>query len=79
MGLVLLARSNLDAVKHQYVAGQHRSHPLEVLPIAADVTNTDQVAAAAAHIEATFGRIDVVHNAGYLERCGRIADSDPRG
>ncbi|EKM53734.1 uncharacterized protein PHACADRAFT_211397 [Phanerochaete carnosa HHB-10118-sp] len=77
-GLVLLARSNLDVVKQQCLAAQGPGRPLEVLTLAADITDTDQVAAAAAHVETTFGRVDVVvNNAGYLERCGRIADSDP--
>ena len=77
-GLILLARSSLDAVKEQCLAAQRRGHPLEVLAVQTDVANNEQVVAAAKRVEDTFGRVDVViNNAGYAERYNYIADSDP--
>ena len=77
-GLVLLARSRLDAIEEQCLAAQQPGHPLEVLTVQTDVANNGQVVAAAKQVEETFGRVDVViNNAGYLERYNYIADSDP--
>ena len=77
-GLVLLARSSLDAVKERCLATQRPGCPLEVMTIQTDVANNDQVVAAAKQVEDTFGRVDVViNNAGYAERYNYIADSDP--
>ena len=77
-GLVLLARSGLDAVKEQCLAVQRPGHPLEVLTVQVDVANNDQVVAAVKQVEDTLGHVDVViNNAGYLERYNYIADSNP--
>lgn len=76
--MVLLARSSLDAVKKQCLAAQRPGHPLEVLTVRTDVTDNDQVVAAAKQVEKTFGHVDIVINiAGYLEHYNYIADSDP--
>ena len=78
--LVLLARSGLDTVKDQCLAAQRPGRPLEVVAVQADVTNNDQVVAAAGQVEDTFGRVDVViNNVGAAECCNYIADSEPDG
>jgi len=76
-GLVLLARSDLEAVKASCLAAQRPGHPLQVLALSVDVTNNEQVLDAAKQVQTTFGRIDVViNNAGYMEKHNLIADTD---
>ena len=76
--MVLFARSDLSDVKAACLSVQRPGHPLEVLTASVDVTNNDQVVAGVKKVEETFGRLDIViNNAGFTEKWGLIADSDP--
>lgn len=77
-GLVLLARSDLSAVKAASEAAQRPGKNLKVLAIRADVTKTVDVVAAAQKVKETFGRLDIlINNAGYLEEITLLGESDP--
>ena len=77
-GLVLLARSDLSAVKAECLAAQRSGRSLEVLTAQVDVAKNEEVVAAVKTVEETFGRLDVViNNAGYLAKYSSITDSDP--
>ena len=50
----------------------------KILPLSLDVTDQKTVDKAGKKIEEEFGRLDIlINNAGYLEECVKIADSDP--
>lgn len=77
-GLVLLARSDLSAVKAACEAAQRPGQNLKVLTIRADVTKTADAVAAAQKVKETFGRLDIlINNAGYLEEITLLGESDP--
>ncbi|GJE98192.1 SDR family oxidoreductase [Phanerochaete sordida] len=77
-GVVLFARSSLDAAKAECLAAAREGSGLEVLTLAVDIENNDQVVAAAKTVEGVFGRVDiVVNNAGYIEQYNLLADSEP--
>ncbi len=66
---VLLAAR--DAAKGLAAAAALRGEGLDVDALTLDVTNTDSIAAAAAHVAKTFGRLDIlVNNAGVIFRDG---------
>ena len=77
-GLVLLARSDLGAIKAACEAAQRPGQNLKVLTIRTDVTKTAEVVAAAQKVKETYGRLDIlINNAGYLEDLTLLGDSDP--
>ena len=66
-GLVLLARSSLSSVREECLTVQRSGHPLQVLSLQVDITDNNQVEAAAKEVKAAFGRLDIViNNAGIL-------------
>lgn len=76
--LILLARSDLSAVKAACEAAQRPGQNLKVLTIRTDVTKTADVVAAAQKVKETFGRLDIlINNAGYLEAVTLLGESDP--
>ncbi|CCM01532.1 uncharacterized protein FIBRA_03588 [Fibroporia radiculosa] len=77
-GLVLLARSDLNATKAACEAAAKRpGQSLKVLAINVDVSNTTQVNDAMAKVKETFGRLDiVVNNAGAVSPLALLAESD---
>jgi len=77
-GLVLLARSDMSAVKAACEASQRPGQSLKVLTASVDTANNEQVVAALAKVKETFGRLDIlVNNAGYMEGFALIGDQDP--
>ncbi|PCH34630.1 NAD(P)-binding protein [Wolfiporia cocos MD-104 SS10] len=76
--LVLIARSDMSAVKVACEAAQRPGQSLRVLTISASVSDTHQVVEAAQKVREELGRVDVlVNNAGYMEKYGLIAEQDP--
>ncbi|KZT03034.1 NAD(P)-binding protein [Laetiporus sulphureus 93-53] len=64
-GLVLLARSDMNAVKAVCEAAQRPGQSLRALIVHCDITNIEHVSAASNIVKDTFGRLDIlVNNAG---------------
>ena len=77
-GIALFARSNLHATEAACLAAQRPGHPLKVLSLSVDTTDSAKVTDAAEKVEAAFGRVDfIINNAGYMEPFRLIADTDP--
>lgn len=74
------ARSSLDSLVTELkdTANKAGYNQIKILPMSLDVTDQESVDKAGKAIEKEFGRLDIlINNAGYLESCVKIADSDP--
>ncbi|GBE89717.1 Short chain dehydrogenase citE [Sparassis crispa] len=79
LGLVLVARSDMETLKAECLAVQRPGRPLKVLTLSSvDATDPGHVDDAARKVQETFGRLDVViNNAGFMETLLPIIKSDP--
>ncbi len=73
---VVLAARSLDDI--EALAAKIRAAGGKASALACDVSRYDEVAAAVAHCQTTFGGLDIlVNNAGVIDPIARLAESDP--
>lgn len=79
--IIIAARSSLSEVETEILAAAKEvgASP-RVIKLTVDVTDEKSVADAAAEIQKTVGKVDIlINNAGYLEKWLPISESDPIG
>ncbi|QGA18524.1 hypothetical protein EYB26_006209 [Talaromyces marneffei] len=77
--IIIAARSNLSSVETEILAAAKEVGATpRVIKLVIDVVDEKSVAEAAAEIEKTVGKVDIlINNAGYLEKWHPISESDP--